>query len=255
MLRPQPVFPNQNSGIEIPRPQVWGLGISIFIGSTWTPLWSMNPYLRTTGFSWNLLFSRSEWGDVISCNPNQKPDSGFLSQEYPLSFKNWLCPSFGKPELENGTVKLLRNLELLKEVSLQGRKKSQTLEEKCLTLMWNDGIDEEIESSVTKEIWKYCHKCGQILISHHYGLLMSVHAYTLGTEDQWLQISSVAECCSPVYCSSGLVLSLTFCRLRVSSMSVSLTEGFYQNCGKLLGLWAEETRTVGDLVSQGTVLS
>lgn len=39
--------------------------------------------------------------------------------------------------------------------------------------MWNDGIDQEIESSVTKKTWKYYHKYGRILISHHYGLLMS----------------------------------------------------------------------------------
>lgn len=32
---------------------------------------------------------------------------------------------------------------------------------------------EEMESSITKKIWKYCHKCGQILISHHCRLVMS----------------------------------------------------------------------------------
>lgn len=52
MPRPQPVFLNQNS-------QAWGLGISVIIGSPWTPLWSISQYLRTMSLSWNLLFYRS----------------------------------------------------------------------------------------------------------------------------------------------------------------------------------------------------
>jgi len=87
----------------------------------------MSQYLRTMSLSWNLLFYRS--GEFISCNPDQKPDSEFLLQEYPLSLKNGLYPSLGKPELENDTVRLLRMLELLKEASLQGRNKYQILEE------------------------------------------------------------------------------------------------------------------------------
>lgn len=47
-----------------------------------------------------------------------------------MSFKNWFYPSLGKPELEDDTVGVLRMAnELLKGASLQGRNKSQILED------------------------------------------------------------------------------------------------------------------------------
>lgn len=97
-------YPDPRYGV-IPRPQVRGLGISIFIGSTWTPLWSTNPYLTTTGFSWNLLFSRSELGECYILQPKSEtrfwiPIIGisFVFQKLIMSclWKAWIREWYGE---------------------------------------------------------------------------------------------------------------------------------------------------------------
>lgn len=60
---------------------------------------------------------------MISCNPEQKPDSWFLFEE------DWLCPFLGHSSLESDAGGLLRALEFLKGSRLQGRNKGQILED------------------------------------------------------------------------------------------------------------------------------